>query len=87
MAYKIGLFGILCLSLTGCVSQMGYNIIDITDDQWLVDNKGNRCIEKEMIVTPDAITYYYESCAVTRIVRPKPHILPKPGCSKLQCSH
>lgn len=55
------------------------NIIDITDEQYLEDGHGNRCLEREMIITPDSIRYSYPGCSVTRVVKTKPHILPTPS--------
>lgn len=66
------------LLLAGCASRSTYNIIDMTEDQWITNEKGERCIEKQMIITPDTINYYYGNCAITRIVKPKVHPLPKP---------
>lgn len=81
------LFLLSITSTIGCAAST-YNIIDITDDQYIENAQGNRCIEKEMIITPDAITYLYENCLIRRVVKPHPHILPipKPRCDKLQCS-
>lgn len=54
------------------------NIIDITDEQYLENSHGERCKEAEMLITPDEIRYFYPDCGVTRVVKPKPHIIPKP---------
>lgn len=70
---------LLFLALPGCASHAIYNIIDITDEQHLEDAHGNLCQEKQMIITVDSIVYYYPDCGVTRVVKPKPHILPKPS--------
>jgi len=81
---------LLCLIvLSGCAISGTYNVIDITDDQWIEDAQGNRCIEKQMIINEDYITYFYEKCPIRRIVRPKVHILPKPvkpKCTDSVCS-
>lgn len=66
------------LFLAGCAAQSSYNIIDITDDQWIENANGNRCVEKEMIIYPDTITYLYPGCGIRRVVKPKIHPLPKP---------
>lgn len=66
--------------LSGCAitNYNPNNIIDITDDQWLEDFRGNRCLDKEMLITPDSIIYLYSNCPVRRVVKPKVHPLPKP---------
>lgn len=76
----------LALMLAGCAitNNNPNNIIDITDEQWLENDKGERCIEREMLITPTELRYSYPGCGITRIVKPKPHILPKPP--KPQCS-
>jgi hypothetical protein len=57
------------------------NIVDVTDDQRLEDTHGNVCRAEEMLIYPDRIEYYYPECGVRRIVRIKPHILPKPSAT------
>lgn len=81
---KVVLFSILVLSGCAITNFNPNNIIDITDEQWLENDKGERCIEREMLITPNEIRYSYPACGITRIVKPKPHILPKPF--KTKCS-
>lgn len=69
---------IFSVLLSGCAMRSTYNVIDITDDQWIEDKDGNRCIEGQMLIEPDRIIYYYKNCPFSRIVKPKQHPLPKP---------
>jgi len=70
----------ICLILSGCTIKQynPNNIVDITDEQYLEDSKGQKCLEREMLITPTEIRYFYPDCNVTRVVKPRPHIIPKP---------
>jgi hypothetical protein len=72
--YPLGYIFLVSL-LSGCAAST-YNVIDITDNQWIEDPDGNLCVEKQMIIEVDRIVYFYENCPIRRVVRPKPHILP-----------
>lgn len=66
------------LTVSGCAARSSYNIIDVTDEQFIEDKDGNRCHEAQMIIDVDQIIYFYSNCPIRRIVKPKPHVLPKP---------
>lgn len=65
------------MGMGGCAAST-YNLLDITDNQWIENAEGVRCVEKQMLITPDSIVYLYENCPIRRVVTPKPHIIPKP---------
>lgn len=84
----IGLTLLILLAL-GCSATHTYNVVDMTDDQYIEDAHGNRCIDKEMIITVDSIVYLYPECGIRRVVKPRPHILPTPSpraCTDHLCS-
>ena len=67
------------LICTGCsvVNNNPTNIVDITDYQEIQMADGTICQSKEMLIYSDRIEYYYPDCSIRRVVRVKPHILPK----------
>ena len=75
---KITILSVFLFSGCAMYSTTPTNIIDVTDESWLEDSHGKKCREHQMLITPDTIRYSYPDCGITKIVKTKPHILPKP---------